>query len=469
MDNSAPFCNHDVICSVCPTTFSLRSFLRMRIFISHQKNKTTGDHKSLVTALCVSEVAESKRAMPPRRRNARPVPAAPEPPPEDTAAAREGYDYQLAEMSSTNLQTSLQAECPICQLLLREPHQLECCGKLICFPCLEKTLAKGHKSCSLCRNPELNTFRDKNHRRVVEGLRVYCPHRPKEGEHSGCEWVGELGEVEKHLNCTLSRGNRTEGCQYVLLKCKYCKEDVVRSSLEEHESSLCSKPIVKCPFCDYFGEYTDVNGPHKKRCPNFPVACQQCKGMVGKKHIKLHKSDECPMTTIACELEEYGCSKTFPRKEMAAHMEKNHAVHLKMVMKVAEQRHKEELAMLSSTVVSLNAENHEINDTLMRCMHRSISLSRALHQEEERNSRALHQEEERNSRALHQEEERNEELVLALVNTRRELMKEREITTLTIAIIISLIITLCVWSTIAMIDCLMIICSIASCVWSTYD
>ena len=264
---------------------------------------------------------------------------------------------------------------------------------------------------------ELNTFRDKNHRRVVERLRVYCPHRPRESEHSGCEWVGELGEVEKHLNCTLSRGNRTEGCQYVLLKCKYCKEDVVRSSLEEHESSLCSKRIVKYPFCDYSGEYTDVNGPHKKRCPNFPVACQQCKRMVGKRDLELHISKECPMTIVACEIQQYGCSKTFPRKDMAAHMEKNHAVHLKMVinrMKVAEQRHKEELARLSSKVVSLRSENHEINDTLVWHMHRSFSLSRALHQEEERNSRALHQ-----------EEERNEELVLALSNTRRELKKDK--------------------------------------------
>ena len=272
--------------------------------------------------------------------------------------------YQLAENPPTNLQTSLQAECPICQLLLREPHQLECCGKLICFPCLDKTLAKGHKSCPFCRNPELNTFRDKNHRRMVEELRVYCPHRPTEGEHSGCQWVGELGEVEKHLNSTPSRGNRTEGCQYVLLKCKYCKEYVVRSSLEEHESSLCSKPIVKCPFCDYSGKYT----PHKKRCPNFPVACQQCKRMVGKHHIKQHVSNKCPMTTIACELEEYGCSKTFLRKEMAAHMENNHAVHLKMVinhMKVAKQRHKEELARLTSNVVSLRSENHEIKDALV--------------------------------------------------------------------------------------------------------
>ena len=367
--------------------------------------------------------------MPPQRRNARRVPAAPEPPPE---AAREGYDYQLAEKPPTSLQT----DCPICQLLLRDPHQLKCCGKLICSPCLERALAKGHKSCPLCRNSEVHSFRDKNHRRMVEGLRVYCPHRPREGEHSGCQWVGELGEVEKHLNCTPSRGNRTEGCQYVLLKCKYCKEDVVRSSIEEHESSLCSKRIVKCPFCDYSGKYTDVNG-HKKRCPNFPVVCQHCKRMVGKRYLELHISKECPMTIVVCEIQQYGCSKTFPRKDMAAHMEKNHAVHLKMVinhMKVAEQRHKKELARLSSKVVSLRSENHEMNDTLVWHMHRSFSLSRA----------------------LRQEEERNEELVLDLSNTRRELTKEREIkirllVTSTIAVgllITGLIIVLYhVWST----------------------
>ena len=116
------------------------------------------------------------RAMPPGRRNA---PAAPEPPPEE----RGGY----AEKPPASLQT----ECPICQFLLRDPQQLGCCGKLICSPCLERTLAEGHESCPLCRNSEVHSFPDKNHRRMVEGLRVYCRHRPR----GGCQWVGELASA----------------------------------------------------------------------------------------------------------------------------------------------------------------------------------------------------------------------------------------------------------------------------------
>ena len=200
------------------------------------------------------------RAMQPGRRNARPVPAAPEPPPEE----RGGYDYELAEKPPESLQT----HCPICQFLLRDPQQLGCCGKLICSPCLEKTLAKGHESCPLCRNSEVHSFPDKNHKRMVEGLRVYCRHRPR----GGCQWVGELGEVEKHLN-------GTEGCLYVR------------------------------------------------------VACQQCKKMFLKCNLQLHISKTCPMTPVACEVEEYGCNVMIQRRAMARHMEHNHAEHLKMVIK----------------------------------------------------------------------------------------------------------------------------------------
>ena len=91
----------------------------------------------------------------------------------------------------------------------------------------------------------------------------YCRHRPR----GGCQWVGELGEVEKHLN-------GTEGCLYVR------------------------------------------------------VACQQCKKMFLKCNLELHISKTCPMTPVVCEVEEYGCNVKIPRRAMARHMEHNHAVHL---------------------------------------------------------------------------------------------------------------------------------------------
>ena len=183
-------------------------------------------------------------------------PTAPEKP-----TVEEGYDYVLAEKPRRDLQT----KCPICQLLLRDPCQLECCGTLICAVCLNNTFRKGHKSCPLCRKSNPSFFTDKHHKRVIEGLSVYCKHRASEqgSEEGGCEWVGELGQVEHHLNVNpSSHKQRMKGCQYVLLKCRYCQEEVSRLNLIVHEKNLCPQHQTECTYCGYVGSHEVVTGPH---------------------------------------------------------------------------------------------------------------------------------------------------------------------------------------------------------------
>ena len=148
---------------------------------------------------------------------------------------------------------------------------------------------------------------------MVEGLRVYCRHRPR----GGCQWVGELGEVEKHLN-------GTEGCLYACRMVEglrvYCRH----------------RPRGGCQWVGELGEVEKhLNGT--EGCLYVRVACQQCKKMFLKCNLQLHISKTCPMTPVACEVEEYCCNVKIPRRAMARHMEHNHAVHLKMDTKIFKQ------------------------------------------------------------------------------------------------------------------------------------
>ena len=49
-------------------------------------------------------------------------------------------------------------------------------------------------ACPCCRDEDFNSLLNKEKRRVVHGLKVYCTNKD-----TGCTWTGELGEVERHL------------------------------------------------------------------------------------------------------------------------------------------------------------------------------------------------------------------------------------------------------------------------------
>ena len=50
-------------------------------------------------------------------------------------------------------------------------------------------------ACPLCKEPHLNTMLDKNIRRQVNELRVFCNH-----EDRGCGWQGQLSDLEHHVH-----------------------------------------------------------------------------------------------------------------------------------------------------------------------------------------------------------------------------------------------------------------------------
>ena len=62
----------------------------------------------------------------------------------------------------------------------------------------------------MCKETNLTTMPDKFFKRKVNELKVHCPNKSL-----GCEWVGELGSLDRHLSW-----NSVEGeCQFVTVAC----------------------------------------------------------------------------------------------------------------------------------------------------------------------------------------------------------------------------------------------------------
>ena len=101
-----------------------------------------------------------------------------------------GYDCEFVEPPPSVFQT----ECPICHLILREPYLVSCCGTHFCHTCFQR-LQAGNSPCPNCRKDNIEVFPNKGLNRSLKQLQVYCTHRK-----DGCQWRGELGELDQHMN-----------------------------------------------------------------------------------------------------------------------------------------------------------------------------------------------------------------------------------------------------------------------------
>jgi len=99
-----------------------------------------------------------------------------------------GYDCKFV----TPPPTAFQTECPVCHLILREPYQTTCCGKSFCQSCIQGV--ENLIPCPACKG-ELDLFPNGGLKQALVQLLVWCTHH-----EVGCQWIGELRELEHHLD-----------------------------------------------------------------------------------------------------------------------------------------------------------------------------------------------------------------------------------------------------------------------------
>ena len=176
--------------------------------------------------------------------------------------------------------------CPVTFELLSDPQQTECCGHLLSGKVVSRLQREG-KSCPLCNDPNFKVINDKHFKRKANELKVRCPHK-----RNGCEWVGELGNLDQH-------------------------------------SSSCPKRPWQCKHCDFEGTYDVGTTDHLPNCTKYPKPCpNQCEiGTVPRCDMEKHLT-QCPLQLVECEFAQAGCQVRVPRRVLARHMEEEGQRHL---------------------------------------------------------------------------------------------------------------------------------------------
>ena len=209
----------------------------------------------------------------------------------------------------------MRSQCPICLYVVRDPQQTPCCGKVFCKKCISK-ISEEYKYCPTCKAEDFHYFPDKGLQQELYSSKVFCTYKP-----GGCDWQGELRELERgHLNSNQDK-MALEGCKFVPVKCLHCKESYPRGNIDEHQSSKCGRRPFTCPICDeYKSTYDDVTSLHQPGCNYRPVDCpNRCGQVMHHRKLKEHLSSECELSEVECEFSHAGCEAKMLRRDVPSH------------------------------------------------------------------------------------------------------------------------------------------------------
>ena len=222
----------------------------------------------------------------------------------------------------------LEDQCPICKLIICEPYQVTCCGKSFCRACIQRIEAE-NKPCPTCNEENFESYHNKGLQQPLYEFKVFCSNKK-----SGCDWQGELGQLNDHLNSNPGKEKRSIGCAYEDLKCLFCDELFLRGKIAHHQGSQCAKRPFTCSMCEgYNSTYDDVIANHIPVCKCRPVECPNSCGAnnLQHQHLEEHVSTQCPLSYVECEFSDAGCDVKVYRKDLSSHMEENMTTHMSIL------------------------------------------------------------------------------------------------------------------------------------------
>ena len=283
-----------------------------------------------------------------------------------------GYDCEFVKRPSSDL---VQADCPVCLLVLREPHQVTCCGYSFCQTCIQR-VQFAQNACPAC-NEEFTTFPNKGLKRTIYSLKVYCSQR-----RLGCEWEGQLGELDRHLNLQPPSEKLLEGCQFSEVECTLCLQAFQRHYLQAHQSDDCPKRPFACQYCNqHEATFEEVTQSHWPICPSFPLPCpNNCDLVLQRQELEQHVGQDCRLTLLDCDFQMAGCGVCLPRRDMPSHMSENLIGHMSLLCVHMATHPGENVAtcmgLMVGTIQKVVIENahtrsrlHEVNEELHDQLH----------------------------------------------------------------------------------------------------
>ena len=251
---------------------------------------------------------------------------------------RGGYDCEFAENDSNEEDSKTRDNrfCSVCSLVLRDPHQVTCCESVFCRSCIKRVQSTaGDSCCPSCKIAGFSYFADSSFKRALDSSLVRCSQRKL-----GCEWEGQLGELDSHLNLQPPPDKILKGCQFSEVKCTYCLQPFQRCFIKNHQSDDCALRPYTCHHCKkHTSTFEDIVQIHFLLCPLFFLPCpNKCNQNIPRHELENHITRDCPLTLVNCD---FGCKTRLARNEIPTHNKQSLIEHVRLQQKQLMELQKE--------------------------------------------------------------------------------------------------------------------------------
>ncbi len=268
-----------------------------------------------------------------------------------------GFDCEFVKPPPVEVQS----ECPVCLHVIREPHQVTCCGKRFCQFCIQR-VKDTNKPCPTCKEVEFREFPDRAHKQFVYGPSVHCSY-----QKDGCEWTGELRQLDDHLNTTPMIENNKNVCEFVKIVCIHnCGGKFQRQYIQIHQTELCSKRPFSCEHChDFDSTFVNVVECHWPVCGSFLVPCpNECGSRPQRQNLDDHIAVECPLAIINCHFHQMGCTVKLFCKDMPQHLRESLLTHMSFLA-TCHVKQQAQIASLITDNDELRSKNTNLEQNLL--------------------------------------------------------------------------------------------------------
>ena len=278
-----------------------------------------------------------------------------------------GFDCEFVERPPR----AFQVDCPVCLLIVREPHQVTCCGYNYCQSCIDR-VGSDKKPCPMCNKTEFSVFPNKGLQRAIYEYQVLCGH-----QKLGCKWVGELRELDEHLNESPILGRQFSGCEFAEIECNDCGKSLQRQLFKAHQ--LEQHPF-NCEHChNYESYYEDVVRNHWPVCGFRPVPCpNECGVYPERQNLEHHVTKDCPLTVVNCKFHYAGCEVQLPRKDMPVHLAENLVAHMAQLATYNQKKVQEKDQQIAQLTKDLRKEVEVNRQKIDRLERENEALSKSL-------------------------------------------------------------------------------------------
>ena len=189
----------------------------------------------------------------------------------------------------------------------------------------------------------------------------------------GCEWQGELKDINNHLE-------NNDGCQFEDVTCTNgCGLVLERKYITTHVEITCQRRQVHCQHCLIVGERQFIEGEHKKKCPKLLLPCpNMCKEVyVPREDMEAHRK-VCPLEMVQYEYHSVGCEERMVRNKRKKHDEDKMEEHLMMTkLKLAKTEDKfQQMEVLVHRLINSTGSSSHLIDTTQWASHLNTIATR---------------------------------------------------------------------------------------------